>query len=47
MYQLLYDLPGLKLEAAEVHYVGATPFSLPKCARFGVYSFSKVKDSDR
>lgn len=47
MHQLLSNLPGLKLEAAEIHYVGAIPFSLPKCARFGVYSFSKVKGNDR
>lgn len=41
MYRILSNVPGLQLEEAEVHYVGATPFSIPKCARFGVYVLSK------
>lgn len=43
MYSILSNIPGLQLKEAEVHYVGATPFSLPKCAKFGVYVLSQTK----
>jgi SAM-dependent methyltransferase len=38
----LLQVPGLHLEEAEAHYVAASPFSWPKCARFGVYLLSKA-----
>ena len=41
MSMLLRNVPGFQLREAEVHYVGATPFSVPNCARFGVYVLSK------
>jgi len=38
--RLLEDVPGLGLQEAQMHLVGATPMSVPKCARFGVYVLS-------
>ena len=34
---LLRDVPGLTLASSETHVVGASAWSRPKCARFGVY----------
>jgi cyclopropane fatty-acyl-phospholipid synthase-like methyltransferase len=39
---LLRGIPGLHMEAAETHFVGATPWSIPRCARFGVFLLSKT-----
>jgi 2-polyprenyl-3-methyl-5-hydroxy-6-metoxy-1,4-benzoquinol methylase len=39
---LVRSVVGFQLEEVEIHYVGATPVSVPKCARFGVYKLSKV-----
>lgn len=41
MFKLLSSVPGFQCEVAEIHYVGATVFSLPICARFGLYVLSK------
>ena len=37
LQSLLRDVPQLTIVSAETHVVGASPWSLPKCARFGVY----------
>ena len=37
MRRLLGSQDSVALEKSEMHYIGATPFSVPKCARFGVY----------
>ena len=42
MRGLVRSVAGFQLEEVEIHYVGATPVSVPKCARFGVYKLSKV-----
>jgi len=34
---LLSDVPRLTLVTSETHVVGASPWSVPRCARFGVY----------
>lgn len=34
---LLGDVPRLTLVTSETHVVGASPWSVPRCARFGVY----------
>lgn len=44
MSRLLCNVSGLRLEETEIHYVGATPFSVPICARFGVYVLSKQEN---
>lgn len=46
MCRLLHNVSGFQLEEAEVHYVGATPFSVPKCARFGVYELVPRQPGD-
>lgn len=45
MTKLLETIPELRLKTAGIHYVGATPFSTPKCARFGVYGLAKSEKS--
>ena len=42
MQSILKDLPGFKLRSVETCLIGATPLSIPKCARFGVYVLSKI-----
>lgn len=43
MSRLLSSVPGFQFEASEIHYIGATVFSLPICARFGLYVLSNDK----
>lgn len=38
---LLRDIPELTLVSSETHVVGASPWSIPKCARFGVYTLRR------
>jgi cyclopropane fatty-acyl-phospholipid synthase-like methyltransferase len=40
--QLLCNSLGLCLKKEELHFVGATPLSFPRCARFAVYLISKT-----
>jgi SAM-dependent methyltransferase len=40
---LFRDVPELTLVSSETHVVGASPWSLPKCARFGVYALQHRK----
>jgi 2-polyprenyl-3-methyl-5-hydroxy-6-metoxy-1,4-benzoquinol methylase len=40
MLKILHSNVSLHLESAQEYLVGATPFSIPKCARFGVYKLS-------
>jgi 2-polyprenyl-3-methyl-5-hydroxy-6-metoxy-1,4-benzoquinol methylase len=37
LQQLLVGVPGLALVSSDTHVVGASAWSTPKCARFGVY----------
>ena len=37
MRRVLSSQDSVILQKSEMHYIGATPFSMPKCARFGVY----------
>lgn len=43
--KLIKGVPELVIIEEEYHYTGATPLSLPKCARFGVYVLKKSTSS--
>jgi 2-polyprenyl-3-methyl-5-hydroxy-6-metoxy-1,4-benzoquinol methylase len=38
---ILTKIKNLNLIESQMHYVGATPLSWPKCARFGIYTLTR------
>ena len=41
LLNILTKIPSLELKEVKIHFVGATPFSWFKVARFGIYVLSK------
>lgn len=39
---MLEKIPGFRLDETEEHFTGCSPFHLPRCARFGVYTLKPI-----
>lgn len=42
MQIIIQNIQGFQLRSAETYFIGPAPILAPKCARFGVYTFSKL-----